>query len=61
MQTGAIVMMVAVLGVLWGGFAVLLVRAVRIERRKAGGEATSAGMNGPGETDGTTRQRRSRR
>lgn len=35
MQIGTIVMMVVVLGLLWGGFAVLLVHAVRVDRRRA--------------------------
>jgi len=36
MNAPAIVMMVAVCGLVWGGFLVLLTRAVRMEGRKAG-------------------------
>ncbi len=35
MSTTAIVTMVVICGVVWGGFAVLLVRAVRSEGRKS--------------------------
>lgn len=38
MTAGAWWMMALVCGFVWGGFATLLVRALRYERRKGGGE-----------------------
>lgn len=35
MSSAAVVMMVAICGLVWGGFVVLLTRAVREEGRKA--------------------------
>ena len=35
MQTTTIVFMVLVLGVLWGGFAALLIHSMRAERRRS--------------------------
>jgi hypothetical protein len=35
MTTGAIVMMVFVIGVVWGGFALLLLRSMRIDRNRS--------------------------
>lgn len=37
MQTGTLIMMVLVLGVLWGGFATLIVVSMRAEKRRPGG------------------------
>lgn len=39
MSSAALVMMVAVCGFVWGGFSVLITRAVRAEGRKLGGRA----------------------
>ncbi len=35
MTTGAIVMMVFVIGVVWGGFGLLLLRSMRIDRGRS--------------------------
>jgi hypothetical protein len=35
MTAGAIVMMVFVIGVVWGGFALLLLRSMRIDRGRS--------------------------
>lgn len=43
MTTQAIVMMVAVCGVVWGGFVVLLVRAIRREAQKQRDERNGTG------------------
>ena len=34
MQTGTVIMMVLVLGVVWGGFGLLLWRSFQIDRRR---------------------------
>ena len=41
MQTGTLVMMVLILGIVWGGFGALLVHSMRVEKRRA-----AAGQNG---------------
>ncbi len=35
MQIGTLVMMVLILGIVWGGFAALLVHSMRVEKRRA--------------------------
>jgi len=47
MESSTILMMVIVLGVLWGGFAGLLIRSMQVEKRRAKGGAnvlSSAGF-----------------
>ena len=48
MSGTAVVMMVVICGVVWGGFALLLVRALRREGRKSGAAESGSG----GATDG---------
>ena len=36
MQTGTLIMMVLVLGILWGGFATLIMVSMRAEKRRSG-------------------------
>ena len=40
MESGTLLMMVIVLGVLWGGFAFLLIRSMQVERHRV--ESTSS-------------------
>ncbi len=37
MQTGTLVMMVLILGIVWGGFAALLMHSMKAEKRRAAG------------------------
>lgn len=48
MQTTTLVFMVLVLGVLWGGFAALLARSMRAEKRRSTDamDTTNGGGNG---------------
>jgi hypothetical protein len=34
MESGTILMMVIILGILWGGFATLLIRSMQVEKRR---------------------------
>ena len=36
MELGTVVMMILVLGLVWGGFGVLLWRSIRIDRQRRG-------------------------
>ena len=48
MESSTILMMVIVLGVLWGGFAMLLIRSMQVEkRRKQAGTDVSRGAGFP--------------
>lgn len=47
MEASTIVMMVIILAILWGGFATLLIRSMRVEKRRPGDEAGDRVVEGP--------------
>ena len=52
MESSTILMMVIVLGVLWGGFAGLLIRSMQAERRRKESPRSSVAAAGPGGSGG---------
>lgn len=52
MESSTILMMVIVLGVLWGGFAALLIRSMQVERRRGESPSTNVAAAGPGGSGG---------
>ena len=53
MESSTILMMVIVLGVLWGGFAMLLIRSMQVEkRRRQGGADVLRGAGFPADDAG---------
>jgi len=45
-QTTTVIFMVLVLGVLWGGFAVLLIHSMKTDRKRGGSAGASEGDRG---------------
>ena len=43
MQAGTLVMMVLVLGILWGGFALLLAHSMNVEKRRQSNASSADG------------------
>ncbi len=52
MESGTIVMMVIMLGILWGGFTVLLVHSLRVERRRKESAGSNVAPAVPGGSSG---------
>jgi len=52
MESSTILMMVLVLGLLWGGFAGLLIRSMQVERRRKQSPSSNVAAAGPGGSSG---------
>ena len=52
MESSTMVMMVIILGILWGGFTVLMIHSLRVERRRRESPSPDAAAAGPGGSSG---------
>ena len=52
MESGTIVMMVIILSILWGGFTVLLIHSLRVERRRQESASSNVAPAGPDGSSG---------